>query len=132
MAFQQKHDFFGLQGNGLVLTETNENKSASTAQGHNEKGDIVAYEVFGQTMSPTCSYVLSADASLGSMQCGTAIAGTGDYSGKKFTLGSVTINTQAGSPPTVEASGEEIPATGSHTDCSYTFPSATLKMCHHA
>jgi hypothetical protein len=31
MAFKQKHDFFGLQGNGLVLTETNENKSASTA-----------------------------------------------------------------------------------------------------
>lgn len=132
MAFQEKHDFFGLQGNGLVLVETNENKTASTAQGHNEAGDIVAYEMFGETMSPTCSYVLSADASLSAMKCGEPISGTGDYAGKKFALGGVTINTQAGSPPTVEASGEQIPASSTHSDCTYTFPASTLKMCHHA
>lgn len=94
MSFRTKHDFFGLTSTaGVVITESNENKTASTAEGHNEKGDIVAFEVFGETMSPQCSYVLSADASLASMKCGTVIAGTGDYAGKKFTLGNVTFNT---------------------------------------
>lgn len=131
MSFQNKHDFFGLAGSGLVITESNENKSASTAEGHNEKGDVVAFEVFGETMSPQCTYVLSADTSLASMKCGTPIDGTGDYAGKKFSLGGITINTSAGSPPSIQATGEEIP-NSSHNDCSYTFPASTLKMCHHA
>ena len=132
MSFKAKTDFFGLASGGVVITESNENKTASTAEGHNEKGDVVAFEVFGETMSPQCTYVLSADTNLSSMQCGTPIAGTGDYSGKKFTLGGLTINTTAGSPPSIQASGEEIPSGTSHSDCTYTFPSATLKMCHHA
>lgn len=132
MSFKAKTDFFGIAGNGFVITEANENRTASTVEGHNEKGDVVAYEVFGETMSPECTYVLSANASLSSMQCGTPVNGTGDYSGKKFTLGSLTINTSAGSPPSVQASGEEIPANTTHSDCTYTFPAATLKMCHHA
>ena len=133
MSFRTKHDFFGLTSTaGVVITESNENKTASTAEGHNEKGDVVAFEVFGETMSPQCSYVLSADASLASMKCGTVIAGTGDYAGKKFTLGNVTINTSAGSPPTIQASGEEIPSTATTSDCTYTFPASTLKACHHA
>ena len=54
MSFQAKTDFFGLatSQNGLEVTEANENKTASTAEGHNEKGDVVAFEVFGETMSP--------------------------------------------------------------------------------
>lgn len=131
MSFKAKTDFFGLAGSGLVITESNENKTASTAEGHNEKGDVVAFEVFGETMSPQCTYVLSADTSLASMKCGTPINGTGDYSSKKFSLGGITINTSAGSPPSIQATGEQIP-NNSHTDCSYTFPAATLKMCHHA
>lgn len=132
MSFKTKTDFFGLATGGVVITESNENKSASVAEGHSEKGDIVAFEVFGETMSPQCTYVLSANTNLSSMQCGTPITGTGDYSGKKFTLGGLTINTSAGSPPSIQASGEEIPSGTSHSDCTYTFPSATLKMCHHA
>lgn len=132
MSFKAKTDFFGLASGGVVITESNENKTASTAEGHNEKGDVVAFEVFGETMSPQCTYVLSADTNLSSMKCGTPITGTGDYSGKKFTLGGLTINTTAGSPPSIQASGEEIPSGTSHSDCTYTFPSATLKMCHHA
>ena len=133
MSFRNKTDFFGLTSTaGVVITESNENKTASTAEGHNEKGDVVAFEVFGETMSPQCSYVLSADASLASMKCGTVIAGTGDYAGKKFTLGNVTINTSAGSPPTIQASGEEVMPTATTSDCTYTFPATTLKCCHHS
>lgn len=135
MSWQAKTDFFGLasQSNGLEVTESNENKTASTAEGHNEKGDVVAFEVFGETMSPSNTYVLGKDLTLSSLpKCGAPIAGTGDYSGKKFTLGSLTISTSAGSPPNIQASGEEIPASTTHSDCTYTFPSTTLKLCHHA
>lgn len=132
MSFKAKYDFFGLTSKGLVITESNENVAATTVQAQNEKGDYVAYEVFAQTMSPDCSYVISADTNLSAMKCGTVINGTGDYSDKKFTLGSLTINTAAGTPPTVQASGEEIPADTLTSDCTYTFPSTTLKACHHA
>jgi hypothetical protein len=50
MAFQEKTDYFGLatSGSGLVITDSNDNNAAQVAQGQNEKGDIVAYEVFGE------------------------------------------------------------------------------------
>lgn len=101
MSFKSKTDFFGLAGGGLVITESNENKTASVAQGKNSKGDIVAVEVFGETMSPQCTYVLSADTNLTAIQCGAPIAGTGDYAGKKFSLANIQINTTAGSPCTI-------------------------------
>ena len=132
MAFQSKYDFFSIAGNGIVLTECNENKVASTVEGHNEKGDIVAFEVFGETMSPDCTYVLSADTQLSGIQCGKMIAGTGDYAGKQFTCGGLTINTSAGQPPSIQASGEEVLSSNGHSDCWYNFPAATLKQCHHA
>lgn len=135
MSFQAKTDFFGLatQSNGLEVTESNENKTASTAEGHNEKGDVVAFEVFGETMSPECTYVLGKDLTLSTLpKCGAPIAGTGDYASKKFTMGSITISTSAGAPPSIQASGEEIPSGTTHSDCTYTFPSTTLKLCHHA
>ena len=93
----------------------------------------MAYEIFGETMSPECTYVLGKDLTLSTLpKCGAPIAGTGDYSSKKFTMGSITISTSAGAPPSIQANGEEIPASTTHSDCTYTFPSTTLKLCHHA
>lgn len=132
MSFAAKYDFYKLTNKGLVITECNENKSAQTVQAYNEKGDFVAAEIFDETMSPDCSYVLSADTNLSAIQCGTAITGSEDYAAKKFTIGSLTINTAAGQPPTVQASGEEVPAGTTHNDCKYTIPSASLKLCHHS
>jgi len=138
MSFKAKYDFFHLttdalgQATGLVITDSNENKNATTAQAQNEKGDYVAWEVFGETMSPDCSYVLNSDINLSTIMCGEVVNGTGNYQGKKFTLGSLTINTSAGQPPTVQASGEEIPEDTTHTDCKYQLPTTTLKVCHHA
>lgn len=135
MSWQAKTDFFGLAtaANGLEVTESNENKTASTAEGHNEKGDVVAFEVFGETMSPSNSYVLGKDLTLSTLpKCGAPITGPTGYTGKKFTLGSITISTSAGAPPTIQATGEEIPSGTTHSDCTYTFPSTTLKLCHHA
>lgn len=129
MSLQAKPDYFGLSSGGsLVVTQSNENKSSGLAIGHDDKGDIVAYEPFGEKISPNCTYVLKENYTLGSLVCGQPIT----YNNKKLVYGSVTINTAAGSPPTIDITGEEVPSDFSHSDCKYNIPAETLKMCHHA
>ena len=136
MAYQTPTDFFGLTStaNKLVVQSSSENKQAALGTGHNEKGDIVAWEVFGERLSPTCTYILGADYNLANVKCGEAKQCTAtDYSTLYFVFGGITINTQAGSPPTIQVSGEEVPTSaGSHSDCTYTLTGATVKLCHHA
>ena len=127
MSFQSKTDYFNIAGNGLVITSSEENKSSQVAQAHDEKGDIVAEEVYGETSAPACTYVLSGDVAIGSINIGKATTGTGT----KYVITSLQIDTTAGSPPSVQASGEEVPTT-SHTDCYYEVPSAAVNVCHHA
>ena len=130
MSFQAKTDYFGITGSNspFVITDSSENKSAQTANGRDEKGDVVAYEVFGETMAPSCSYVIKANASLGSIVIGAPITiGT-----NKFTIVNVSISTSAGSPPKIDITGEQIPSDTTHSDCTYTIPTATLEVCHHA
>ena len=134
MSFQAKTDYFGLStgsGSTFVITDSSENKTSQTVTGQDEKGDVVAYEVFGEEMAPSCSYVISANSTLGSIVIGSGITVTG-ISNKKFTITNVSISTAAGSPPKIDVSGSEIPSNTTHTDCTYTIPSATLEVCHHA
>lgn len=134
MSFQAKTDYFGLStgsGSTFVITDSSENKSAQVATGQDEKGDVVAYEVYGEEMAPACSYVINANSTLGTIKIGEAITVTG-ISDKKFTITNVSISTAAGSPPKIDVSGSQIPNTVTHTDCTYTIPAATLEVCHHA
>ena len=56
MSFKSKLDYFGLSGTGsnFVITSSDENKSASTAEAQNDKGDIVATQMYGETSAPSC------------------------------------------------------------------------------
>lgn len=131
MSFQAHTDYFGLStgaGSAFVITDSAENKTAQTATGRDEKGDIVAYEVYGEQIAPSCSYVLKAGATLNSIVIGSPITVGTD----KVTVTNVSISTSAGSPPRIDVSGEQIPADTTHSDCTYTIPSATLLVCHHA
>lgn len=116
----------GLGSTSLVLVSSTENKSTQTATAKDSKGDIIAQEVYGETSAPTCSYVVKSDTTVGDIKIGKA---TGQDN--KYTITSLTINTSAGSPPSVEASGEEIPSS-THDDCWYNVPSTTVGVCHHA
>lgn len=131
MSFKSKQDYFGLSGTGsnFVITSSDENKSASTAEAQNDKGDIVATQMYGVTSTPSCDYVLKGDASTGDIEMGNEIT----VDDKKYVITSFSFNTAAGTPPTVNVSGEEVPA-NSHcsSDCYYDVPSATLVCCHHA
>lgn len=79
-------------------------------------------------MAPSCNYVFATDATISSIHIGAASAGE---EGKFFTTNQLTINTGAGTAPTMSASGQEVPSQD-HTDCYYEGPSGDIKMCHHA
>ena len=125
MAFQEKTDYFGLatESGGIVLTSSTENKSATVIQAHDEKGDVVAQEIVGETSAPSCTYVVKADATLTGQKLGSASGG--------YVVSSISISTGAGTPPSITVTGEAVPSS-SHTDCYYDTPACTVKVCHHA
>lgn len=128
MAFKSNQtDYYGLGSTTLILTSSDENKSVTVVQAHNEKGDIVAQDTCGETSAPNCSFVLKGDTTISTVKLGNP-NGTG---GKKYAVTSFNIDTSAGSPPSVSVSGEEVPS-ASTQDCYYDVPSATIKVCHHA
>lgn len=127
MSFQNKTDYFSLDdGSTIIIVSSDENKSATVIQARDEKGDVVAQEIVGQMIAPSCSYVIKANASTGAFKIGEPIG-----TDTKYTITGITITTGAGSPPSLQVSGEQIP-TSSHTDCYYDVPSTTIKVCHHA
>ena len=125
MAFQEKTDYFGLatESGDLVLTSSTENKSATVIQAHDEKGDVVAQEIVGETTAPSCTYVVKSDATLTGQKFGFASGG--------YVVLSISIKTGAGTPPSITVTGEAVPSS-SHTDCYYDTPACTVEVCHHA
>lgn len=128
MAWNDKKDYFGLaDGTKIVITSSDENKSATLVQAKDEKGDVVAQEIVGETSAPSCSYVLKASTTISGIEIGKAQADGSD----SYTITQLTINTAAGSPPSIQVTGQKVPDQ-SHTDCYYKGPDGTIKMCHHA
>ena len=129
MAFLEKTDYFGLSGTALECTTSNDGASASVAEAKGADGSVVAHEVYGEALAPSCDYLLKADwtSAAGAVKLGSVKA-TG---GKSVALASVAINTSAGSAPTVAASGEQV-EDGATDGCLYEVPAFSLPKTHHA
>lgn len=128
MAFISKVDYYGIaDGTSLVCTSSADGNSASTAEATGADGSIVASETYGESKSPSCDYALKAAWTPTALKLGT-VNEVGDES---FVLANVTINTAGGSAPTVAASGEQVEADATAT-CTYTVPTFTLPVTHHA
>lgn len=125
MAFQDKTDYFGLatDSSGLVITSSTENKSATVITAQDDKGDVVAEEIVGQTSAPSCTYVLAKNATLTGQKLGFAMGG--------YVVSSISITTRPGSPPGITVTGESVPSS-SHSDCYYDTPACSVEVCHHA
>ncbi len=132
MSFLSKKDYFNVagDGNGLTIVSSDENKSTSVAEAINDKGDVVKQEVYGEMSAPSCSYVVHADAALENLTLGEERGATSSTRGNIIT--NVSISTGAGSPPTVQVSGESANGVHCSEDCYYEVPEATLEPCHHA
>lgn len=130
MSFTSKPDYFGLEAETgtLKLQSSDENKSAQEYDAQNEKGDVVTTVMFGQTASPTCTYVLASNTTLNGVEMGQPNVSIG---GNYYTIGNITVNTAAAQPPTVVVTGMMVPSTG-NPDCYYSAPGTEIKVCHHA
>lgn len=134
-AFIAKTDPFGISGSGkaLALVSVSDGKSASVAEAKDEKGDVVAYHVYGETYSPTFEYKVKAAGSVTFPALGTPVSAalqTGDT--VQVIPNSISINTSGGGETTVSISAETVPSTA--VGCTYVYAglSATLGVCHHA
>ena len=132
MAFISKPDYFGLAtsiSGSLTLKASSLNKTASVAEAKDDKGDVVAEEVFGEVSAPSVTYELKADLDLDDITLGaiTTVDGT------PYVLSSVSFNTAPATVPEIQCSGEQV-ETGATTANSTTIelPEVTLAKWHDA
>lgn len=128
--FITKTDWFGISDtSALVCVSDSDGRSAETAEAVGQDGSVVAYNVYGESVSPSNEYVVK----------GNVVKADGDIKlgqitvtdGKSICLNSVQIGTQAGSAPTFSASGEEVEVSSSN-NCQYSIPGFSLSKKHHA
>ena len=131
MSFKSKVDYFGLAKEGaVVVVSANEGKSAQTVEAAGQDGSIVASEVFGETMAPSCDYKLKAAMEF-TAQAPLKIGDVMTVDEKKFVRTNLSISTGAGSEPTVSASGEQV-NDDAVTGCYFAIPAFKLLTKHHA
>ena len=127
MSFLNKTDYFSFTNSNIIILSSDEGKSCSTAQARDEKGDVIDETIYGVTETPTCEYAIKGTVTLSGVSLGEIVTNVGS----SYTITSISINTAAGSPPSISVSGEKVPA-GSNTDCKYDVPSTSIIPCHHA
>lgn len=123
-----KIDYFGLSASGFEVTDTAENKAAGyIAEARSNDNFMVAVDAFGEVIKPTVDYVVTNNASLS----GVVLGSVKTIGGKTIALGNVTLNTNAGQPPTMQASGSQI-EDGGVAHCKCTMQGITLSPLYHA
>ena len=141
--FIEKIDYFGLAGTSLAVTSDTSGYSAETIEPTDDKGSYIgdAAMTYGGKLSPSNDYALKAKWSpenfaLGSIR--TVRLATPASSGIEakekdwsICLTNVTVNTSAGSAPTVNASGESV-EDGAVATCTYPATGFVLPTTHHA
>lgn len=132
MAFIAKPDYFNFatsHSSSLSLKSSSLNKSASVAEATDDKGDVVADEVFGEQAAPSVIYELIAALTLSSIKLGAIST----VAGKAYALSSVSAKTAPAAVPQLECSGEQV-EDGATTANSTTIalPEIVLQMWHDA
>ena len=93
---------------GLTPKSSSDGKTSQTAEAVNSYGDVVAHDEYGELLAPSTEYVVTGTVNLSAIILGS-VHTLGEGAGaKKLMLTNLTINTQAGTPPTVTISGVEV------------------------
>lgn len=91
---------------GLVAKESSDGATGSVAEAQNQNGDTIAHDEYGNVLAPSVTYAVTDEVTelpaLGSIH---------EWNGKKIILVSAAVSTQAGQPPTVTLSGNQVHAT---------------------
>jgi hypothetical protein len=85
---------------GLRAKESESGDASSLATATNNVGDVVASDVYGETSSPSCTFVVEDTVNLSTIQLGSVTDG--------IMLTQVVVNTSAGEHPTVQMSGVQV------------------------
>ena len=134
MAFIAKPDYFGLSTanatkDSLSLKSSSLNKSASVAEAKDDKGDVVAEEVFGEQASPSATYELKDDLDLDDITLGAVTT----VDSKPYVLSSVSFNTAPAGVPEIQCGGEQVePGATTANSTTIELPEMTLKKWHDA
>ena len=136
-------DYFALESgttNALKVTASNENRSKQSTSGANTYGDAAAVDSWGETAAPSSDYLVvaavahtlaSPKITLGNLVAAGSSNIKIDGTDAPVVIGSLSINTQTGSAPTVSVSGQAV-QTGATALRSYCVPAFTLSPRHRA
>ncbi len=136
-------DYFALESgtsNALKVTSSNENRSKQSTSGANTYGDAAAVDSWGETAAPSSDYLVvaavqhtlaSPKITLGNLVAAGSSNIKIDGTDAPVVVGSLSINTQTGSAPTVSVSGQAV-QTGAVALRTYTVPAFTLSPRHRA
>jgi len=92
---------------GLTPKSSSDGKTSSVAEAPDEYGDTNAHDVYGEVLNPQTEYAVTDEVDLSDIVLGSIHTYN---TTKKLMLTQVTVNTQAGNPPTVTISGVEVEA----------------------
>ena len=83
--------------NGLTPKSSQDGATSQLATAPNSKGDVAAFDVYGNRTAPSCDFVVTDEVDLSGIELGSIHSGV--------MLTQVVVNTQAGQMPTVTLSG---------------------------
>ena len=130
-------DYFALESgtsNALKVTASNENRSKQSTSGANTYGDAAAVDSWGETAAPSSDYLVvaavahtlaSPKITLGNLVAAGSSNIKIDGTDAPVVVGSLSINTQTGSAPTVSVSGQAV-QTGATALRTYVPPAFSL------
>ena len=135
MAFNTVLDYFALaDGVKLACKGSTENAAATVVEAPlNDKGEVPASEVLETVRSPSCEYEMLAAWARGAETTPDPVqlGGVSTADSKTFILTGLNINTQAGSPPAISASGTQV-KTGAAEGDVFNIPAFSVLFKHAA
>lgn len=135
MAFNTVLDYFGLaDGAKLACKGATENASATVVEAPlNDAGEVPAHEVLETQRAPSCEYEMLAAWARGAETTPDPVqlGGVSTADDKTFILTGLNINTQAGSPPAISASGTQV-KTGATEGDTFDIPAFSVLFKHTA
>lgn len=125
MSFATKTDLVGLAREGLELKANAQNASNSLLEIPGSDGSVIGDIITGHVKAPNCDYAVTKRITLAGLSLGHCY-------NAPYALASLTVNTGAGTEPTVQASTVEIEQNATQSICTYAIDDISLSPAHHA
>lgn len=100
--FSAAEEIFGAI-TGLQAKESSDGMTGSVAEAQNQDGDTIAHDEYAQVMAPSVTYAVN-----GAVTSLPALGSIHTYKQNKIVVTSVVVSTQAGQPPTVTITGNQV------------------------